>query len=170
MKSIPTQIWRQLQSAAAQLGEDSSQRDVLDLILLWIRSNARLVESEPFSVYGFKNFVEIDEKLMPVDFSSVTHGDVTHFRKAVLSYESNEAESIARFLRDMLEALVTIEVNKNCPRCETEWMRVFIGRSNGMLAYQCGVCGYSHYSDGARVEAGGLAFVSEAQLQEFGLI
>ena len=47
---------------------------------------------------------------------------------------------------------------------------VFIGKHNGMLACQCNVCGYSHYSDGCRVESGGLEFASEMQLREFGLI
>lgn len=170
MKSIPVSIWRELQLAVVQLNEQSSLRDLLSAILFWIRTNINLSESEPFSAYRLSSFVEIDESSMPVDYSSLKHGDIDHVKKAILSYKPNETESVARFLRDTLEALITIEVNKECPRCGNEWMRAFIGRNNGLLAYQCDVCGCSQYSDGSRVEVGGLAFASQEQLRGFGLI
>lgn len=170
MNSIPVRTWREFQLAVVQLNESSSLRDVLGVILFWIRNNTRIIESEPFSIYGFNSFVEVDEGSMPVEFSSLRRGDISHIKNSILGYESNDVESIARFLRDTLEALITIEVNEKCPRCENDWMRAFIGRNNGLLAYQCDVCGYSRYSDGAKVEVGGLMFANQEQLQGFGLI
>lgn len=170
MKSIPVSVWRELQLAMAQLSEGASLRDFLDVLLSWVRGNAKLVGFEPFSLYGFKEFIEVDEDSMPIDFSSVTRSDIAHFKKAILGYSSSDVESIARFLRDTLEALITVEVNEKCPNCGNDWMRAFIGGNNGRLAYQCDVCGCSRYSDGARVEPGGLVFVSEERLRGFGLI
>ncbi|MBP5100943.1 hypothetical protein [Pseudomonas protegens] len=170
MKSIPASVWRELQLAIAQFSDNASLRDFLDVLLSWVRGNSKLMELESFSLYGFKEFIEVDEDSMPIGFSSVTHGDIAHFKKAILGYSSRDAESIARFLRDTLEALITVEVNEKCPNCENDWMRAFIGRNNGRLAYQCDVCGCSRYSDGTRVEAGGLVFVSEEKLRGFGLI
>lgn len=170
MNSIPVRVWRELQLAVVWLNESSSLRDVLGVILLWIRNNAMLAESEPFSIYGFNGFVEVDESSMPVEFSSLRCSDISHIKKSILSYEPKNVESIARFLRDTLEALITIEVNEECPRCENDWMRVFIGRNNGLLAYQCNVCGCSRYSDGTKVEVGGLVFANQEQLRGFGLI
>lgn len=170
MKSIPVRVWRELQLAVVQLNAQSSLRDLLVTILSWIRSNANLSESEPFSAYGFSSFLELNEGSMPVEFSSLRNSDIDHVKRAILSYRPNEAESITRFLRDTLEALITIEVNRRCPNCENEWMRAFIGKNNGLLAYQCDVCGCARYSDGSRVEVGGLTFVSQEQLRGFGLI
>lgn len=170
MNSIPVSAWRELQLAMVQLSESASLRAILGVLLSWLRGNAKLIELEPFSLYGFKEFIEVDEDSMPIDFSSVTRSDIAHYKKAILGYSSSDVESIARFLRDILEALITVEVNEKCPNCGSEWMRAFIGRNNGRLAYQCDVCGCSRYSNGARVDADGLMFVSEEKLRGFGLI
>lgn len=170
MRSLPVCVWREFQLAVMLLSEESSLRDVLGVILSWIRGNYECFTVEPFSSYGFDEFSRVDENLMPVDCSSFLPGDITHFKKVILEYQPKEVESIARFLRDTMEALITVEVDRQCPRCESDGMRVFIGRHNGLLAYQCNVCGHSHYIDGSRVEIGGLEFASEVSLRSAGLI
>jgi hypothetical protein len=152
------------------LSEESSLRDVLGVVLFWVRSNYKYFTVEPFSNYGFDEFSHVNESMMPVDYSSFLPSDITRFKKVILEYQAKDVESIARFLRDTIEVLITVEVDEQCPRCESDGMRVFIGRHNGLLAYQCNVCGHSHYIDGSKVEVGGLEFVSEVVLRNIGLI
>lgn len=170
MRSLSPKIWHELQSAVTFLNEDSSLRDVLELILRWLRSNYECFTVEPFSTYSFDELANIDEKSMAVNFSTFKPSDIAHFKKIILGCQAREVEAIARFLRDTIEELVTIEIDEQCPRCESDGMRVFIGKQNGLLAYQCSVCGHSHYSDGSKVEVGGLEFASEVRLRELYLI
>ncbi|WP_081673817.1 hypothetical protein [Pseudomonas cremoricolorata] len=170
MRSLPVHVWRELQLAVMPLSEESSLRDVLGVVLLWVRGNYRFFAVEPFLSYGFDEFSHVNERLMPVDYSSFLSSDITRFKKVILKYKAKDVESIARFLRDTIEVLITVEIDKQCPRCESDGMRVFIGRHNGLLAYQCNVCGHSHYIDGSKVEVGGLEFVSEVILRNVGLV
>ncbi|WP_407311127.1 hypothetical protein [Pseudomonas sp. nanlin1] len=170
MRTVPIKIWHELQSVVESLSEEPPFRQVLEVILFWVRSNYKYLAGEPFSVYGFDNFVKLDGRQLPVEYSSFEMSDLINFKSAVLKRQSRDLDSIAMFLRDTIEELATIEVYEQCPRCESQGMRAFIGKHNGLLAYQCNVCGCAHYSDGSRVENGGLEFASERQLREFGLI
>lgn len=170
MQSLPVHVWRELQLAVMQLSEESSLREILMVILSWVRGNYKYFTVEPFSSYGLDGFSHVNENLMPVDYSSFSPSDIAHFKKVILEYQAREVESIARFLRDAMEALLTLEVDQKCPRCESYGMRIFIGRHNGLLAYQCNICGHSHYIDGSRVEVGGLEFADEVKLRNAGLI
>lgn len=170
MRTLPIKIWHEFQSAVETLSDETPLRQVLEVILFWMRSNRKHLPGEPFSVYGFENFSKLDERQIPVEYSSFKVSDFINFKNTILKRQARDVDSIARFLRDTIEALATVEVDEQCPRCESEGMRAFIGKHNGLLAYQCNVCGYSHYSDGSRVENGGLEFASERQLRELGLI
>ncbi|WP_232924253.1 hypothetical protein, partial [Pseudomonas syringae] len=152
------------------LSDETPSRQVLEVILFWMRSNRKYLTGEPCSVYGFDSLAKIDEREIPVEYSSFKVSDLITFKSIVLKRQARDVDSIARFLRDTIEELATVEVDEQCPRCESEGMRAFIGKYNGLLAYQCNVCGYSNYSDGSRVENDGLEFASERQLRELGLI
>jgi len=170
MRTLPIKIWHEFQSVVETLSDETPFRQVLEVILFWVRGNHKHLAGEPFSLYGFDSFTKLDEREIPVEYSSFKVSDLNNFKSIVLKYQARDVEPIARFLRDTIEELATVEVDEQCPRCESEGMRAFIGKHNGLLAYQCNVCGYSHYSDGARVEHGELEFASEKQLRELGLI
>lgn len=170
MRTLPVKIWNEFQSALATLSDEAPSREVLEVILFWIRSNYKHLAGEPFSVYGFEDLAKVDERGAPVECSSFKVSDLINFKGVILKRQARDVDAIARLLRDTVEELAAVEVDEQCPKCESEGMRVFIGKHNGLLAYQCNVCGYSHYSDGSRVESGGLEFASGAQLREFGLI
>lgn len=170
MRALPTKIWQQFQFAVANLSDEAPLRKILEVVLLWIRVNCKYLADEPFSIYGFDEIAKIDEETMPVDYSSFKASDLINFKSIVQRRQARDVEVIARFLRDTVEELVTIEVDQQCPKCESEGMRIFVGRHNGLLACQCNVCGYAHYADGSRVEVDGLEFARERQLREFGLI
>lgn len=170
MRTLPIKIWHEFQSVVATLSDEAPLRQVLEVILFWIRSNYKHLAGEPFSVYGFDSFAKVDEREIPVEYSSFKVSDLINFKSVILKRQARDVEAIARLLRDTVEELATVEIDEQCPKCESEGMRVFIGKHNGLLAYQCNVCGYSNYSDGSRVESGGLEFASERQLRELGLI
>lgn len=170
MRTLPKNVWQELQLAVAALSDETPLRHALEIILFWIRNNYKYLVGEPFSIYGFDTLAKIDEGAMPVEHSSFKASDLTNFKNVILRRQAREVDAIARFLRDTVEELSTVEVDEQCPRCDSEGMRVFIGGDNGLLAYQCNVCGFAHYSDGSRVAVGGLEFVREMKLRELGLI
>ncbi|WP_108097480.1 hypothetical protein [Pseudomonas sp. GV071] len=170
MRTLPIKIWHEFQSVVAAFSDETPLRKVLEVILFWVRSNHKYLTGEPFLDYGVDGFAKLDEREIPVEYSSFKVSDLINFKSVVLKRQARDTESIARFLRDTVEELATVEVDEKCPSCETDGMRAFIGKYNGLLAYQCNVCGFSHYSNGSRVESGGLEFASERQLREFGLI
>lgn len=170
MSPLPVHVWREFQSAVRLLSDDSSARDILNLILLWVRGNRKYFLLEPFCVYGFEDFLGIDEKEMPVDFSSFVLTDICSFKKFTFKYQAKDVDAIAQFLRDVVESLITVETDRQCPRCDSDGMHIFIGKQNGLLAFQCNICGYSHYSDGTRVGVGELDFITEKKLREFNMV
>lgn len=170
MKPLPMHVWREFQLAVMSLADDASQKKVLRVIIEWIRNNNKYFIYEPFSSYGISEFSSVNEDLMPVEFSSFLNSDVGKFKKVISEYKAKDVDFIARFLRDTMEMLLTIEVDRKCSRCQSRGMRVFIGKNNGLLAYQCNACGHSNYSDGSVVEDGGLDFVSEKKLRELNII
>lgn len=168
MGGLPIKVWSEFQSAVSVLADEAPSRQVLELILCWIRSNYQHFACEPYTTYRFDKVVKIDEREMPVDRSCFKAADLVNFKKIILNRQPREGEAIARFLRDTIEELITVEVDEQCPSCKSDGVRIFIGRYNGLPAYQCSVCGYSHYSDGSRVKGDELDFASEMQLRELG--
>lgn len=112
MRSLPVYVWRELQLAMTLLDENSSLRATLRVVLSWIRENYKYFTVEPFSTYGIDEFSHIDESLMPVEFSSFLPSDIAHLKKVIFGYQANEAEPIARFLRDTMESLITVEADR----------------------------------------------------------
>lgn len=139
MRTFFIEIWQEFQLAVADLSNETSLRKVLEIILFWIRRNYKYLAGEPFLAYGFDSFAKVNERVLPVECSSFKVSDLINFKSVILKRQPRDVEAIARFLRDTLEALATVEVDKQCPKCESEGMRVFIGKHNGLLAYQCNV-------------------------------
>ncbi|MEZ7179847.1 hypothetical protein QVM52_31325, partial [Pseudomonas mosselii] len=74
------------------------------VILLWVRGNYKYFTVEPFLSYGVDELSDVNESLMPVDYSSFLPSDITRFKKVILGHQAKDVESIARFLRDTIEA------------------------------------------------------------------
>ena len=170
MRSLPIKMWAEFQQAVSGLDENSSSRYVLGIILNWIRSNYECFMNEPFLRYGFDRMASIDEGMMPVEFSTLKSKEVLHFRRVILKYHAKNVESIARFLRDSIENLITIETDNKCPVYGCWGMIPYVGRYNDLLAFQCKVCGHAHYSNGNKVGSGELEFATTEKLKEFQLI
>jgi hypothetical protein len=164
------EVWREFQSAVDKLNEKSTPREVLGIMLAWLRSRHDFFTKQPFCNYGFAQIMKMKEESLPVEYSRL---DILHFKKIILSYDyasAKNVESIAGFLRDSIEELVTLEVEKQCPNCESWDMVFYVGKYNGLLAYVCRVCGHSRYLDGSKVGTDELDFVYNNKLKEVGMI
>jgi len=167
---LPIRVWTDFQSAVRLLSAEASPKEVLDLILNWIKRNRKFFLSGSFAVYGFEEFLGLSGEEMPVNFSNFSSSELENFKKFTFKYQAKDVDYIAQFLRDVIETLITVEVDKKCPNCNSEGMHVFIGKYNNLVAYQCNVCGHSQYSDGSKVEVGGLEFITERKLRDLKLI
>ncbi|MEZ2126792.1 MULTISPECIES: hypothetical protein [unclassified Sinorhizobium] len=112
----------------------------------------------------------MNEKQLPVASSAMTSGDILHFRTVILKYKEGDLDAIARFLRDSFEEIAILEIDKECRNCGSWGMKVYVGHSNELLAYECKVCGYSEYSDGTKVKGERLDFADIDRLEKSGLI
>lgn len=162
--------WKTLQLATETLSLNSSPKNLLDILLYWLRKNHKLCFIKPFSDYGFDKFLKMNESALPVDFSSVTGKDVMHFKSIIIEYSYKDVNKIAQFLRDLFEELVIFEVDKQCPICDSWGMRVLVGEINGIFAYECKVCTYVKYSDESDVNGDRLVFASTSKLREAGFL
>ena len=167
---IPTALWAEFQASVTALGENPDRRAFLALILDWIRKNPKIFNTEPFTNYGICDFAKIHEDEMPVEYSAFVADDFRHFKETITRYDTRKTDSIARFIRDTLEELITIEVDRQCPNCHSNFMLAFTGRQKMMLAFVCKVCGHSHYSDGGAVGTDTLDYASADDLRQAGLI
>ena len=68
MRTLPIKIWHEFQLVVATLSDEAPLRQVLEVILFWIRSHYKHLAGEPFSVYGFDSFAKVDERKIPVEY------------------------------------------------------------------------------------------------------
>ncbi|WP_157160308.1 hypothetical protein [Cupriavidus sp. BIS7] len=167
---IPTALWTEFQASVIALDDNPGRRELLALILEWIRKSPKIFDAEPFASYGLGNFAKLHEDEMPVEHSAFVMDDVKHFKETVSRYDARKSDSIARFIRDTLEDLITIEVDRQCPNCRSDFMLAFTGRQKMSLAFVCKICGHSHYSDGSPIVADTLDYASTEYLRQAGLI
>lgn len=168
---IPATLWTGFKASVIALGNNPSRREILALILDWTRKNSKLLDTEPFASYGLMNFINLNEGEMPVEHSAFTNDDFRHFKETISKYNPDKTDSIARFIRDTLEELIVIEVDKTCPNCHSDFMLVFLSKQKMELALVCKICGHSNYLDGSAIgEADKLDYASRDSLWRAGLI
>nr|WP_134794007.1 hypothetical protein [Pseudomonas aeruginosa] len=113
MSYLPIRVWTDFQSAVRLLSAEASPKEVLDLILNWIKRNRKFFLSGSFAVYGFEEFLGLSGEEMPVNFSNFFIIRVREFLRNLLSNIRLRMWTILRnFLRDVIETLITVEVDK----------------------------------------------------------
>jgi hypothetical protein len=170
MKNLMSSQWVEFQNAIAAMADNSSSQEILNAILNWLSQYSEVLASEPFATYGFERFLILKDGNYPVEKSSMHGVEFEHFKKIIKKYGAKEVESIARYLRDTLEALVVMEVDRKCPKCENWGMGVYKNSQDGRIALECRQCGFASYLDGSRVGANELTFASNDDLRGAGLI
>ncbi|WP_073222821.1 hypothetical protein [Massilia sp. CF038] len=170
MSKLTRSQWAEFQNTMAEMDDDSSPREILNVILGWLRKNSEIFSDEPFSIFGINRFLELREENCPVE-SSPMHGvEFANFRKIIKKYGCDDIENIARYLRDTLETLVVMEADRQCPRCERWGMGIYTNSEDGRMAFECRQCGYGVYTDGSRVGANELTFASTEGLRGIDLL
>jgi hypothetical protein len=170
MRTLMPSQWIEFQKTVAAMGDNSSPREILNTILNWLRRYSEIFSSEPFASYGFYRFLLLKEENCPVKKSSMHGVEFENFKKIIKKYRTKDTESIARYLRDTLEILVVMEVDRQCPRCGCWGMGVYKNSQDGRIAFECRQCGFASYLDGSRVSANELTFASNDDLRNTGLM
>lgn len=170
MKKLMRNQWDEFQRAIAAMYDNALPRDIANAILTWLRQYPETFLNGPFSDYSFDRFLSLQEEDYPVEVSRMRDAEFINFKKIIKKYSAEDAESIARFLRDTLETLVVLMVDKQCPRCEASEMGIYKNSEDGRIAFECRQCGFANYLDGAKVGTKKLTFALTENLHEAGFI
>lgn len=170
MKALLQTQWVEFQDSIAAMDDNSSARQILNVILSWLRQYPQVFLNHPYSDYAFDRFGSLVEADCPVERSPMHGAEFVAFKRIIANTRVRDAESIARYLRDTLETLVLLEVDRQCPRCQNCIMHVYKNRYDGRTAFQCRQCGFAHYLDGSRVGANELTFAFNEDLHRAELI
>ncbi|MEI5257405.1 hypothetical protein RJ855_34110, partial [Pseudomonas aeruginosa] len=88
MSYLPIRVWTDFQSAVRLLSAEASPKEVLDLILNWIKRNRKFFLSGSFAVYGFEEFLGLSGEEMPVNFSNFSSSELENFKKFTFKYQA----------------------------------------------------------------------------------
>ena len=170
MRKLMRSQWTEFQNTISVMDDKSSPREILSVILSWLRKSPETFSTGEFSVYGVNRFLELREENYPVESSPMRGVEFSHFKKIIEKYSHNDIENIARYLRDTLETLVVVAADRQCPRCERWGLGVYKNANDGRMAFECRQCGFAVYSDGSIVGANELTFASTENLDGIDLI
>ena len=170
MAKIPALQWAEFQSSIAHLDTSAKPLVTLRAILFWLRKYPNAFGGEIDRVYRFQLYRTIDESLFPVDWSELSPAELEKFRHTVIKYRADQAEGIARLLRDRLEDLLIVEKGQECPNCERWGLGIYFDRQKDTIAYECKQCGYAAYPDGTPVAAGRLSLAGTDDLMNAGIL
>jgi hypothetical protein len=97
-------------------------------------------------------------------------GEFKHFKTIIKKYKAKDSESIARYLRDALENLVVIEVDRQCPRCKCWGLNAYKNRKDKKIAFECPQCGFARNMEGIAISTNEITFATNDDLRRAGLI
>lgn len=169
MKKLTSSQWGDFQNAIASLPDRSLPQEILITILDWLRRNFEICSSEPFASYRLDRFLELNVKNCPTEAPPMEGTEFEHFKKIMKKYTAKDTENIAMYLRDTLESLVVLEVNKQCLKCERWGLGAYKNGRDGRIAFECRHCGIATYLDGTRVGPDELTFACNDDLREIDL-
>ncbi|NHZ83301.1 hypothetical protein F2P44_29100 [Massilia sp. CCM 8695] len=157
-------IWSEFQENIRNLDEGASPREILDVILDWLRKYKEYFLRPPFSDYGFNRFITLDAPDYPVEISLMRGEELLFFKKLVFNQQGKDKESIARILRDTFEMLLVLEMDEKCANCGRDGLGVYLNEENAKLVYECKQCGIAKYTDGAKLDGGHYVFAKTVDL------
>lgn len=161
-----------LKSNLDDLSNKSSTKELLDIILSWMRSNKRILEYEPFNNYLLLEYLEYDYSLYPIEYSSMHGDEVDVFKRIINSYTTKSEESLAMLLSGTLEKIITLEVDDICYICGGGLgMSVWYDELASQVVLDCNACHNTYNLDGSLHKVlSRLKPATLAQLKEVNLI
>lgn len=145
MKKLSKQVLDELFVPLDSVSITSKPREILTVILNWMRSNAEIFDQKPFSEYRLNYKLKLNEDIYPVDYSPFHGAEFLHVRGYLKKYTYKDIEPIARNLSEMLESLIFLEVDMECSNCQRGRLLVWKNELDGKLFYECRQCGFVHF-------------------------
>lgn len=144
--------------------------ELLRVLLQFLRECSEALSEEPFLAYGLKQFATLHAEDYPIEFTSSSEAEVSHLMAVIRRSKNKKVDGIAMLLRDILEQLLVVESDRDCPRCASGGMGIFKSGLDGRLALMCKHCGHGIYLDGSKMEAGALVVATTTDLRDAALI
>ncbi|QCZ96612.1 hypothetical protein DL544_06220 [Stenotrophomonas sp. pho] len=85
------------------------------------------VRREPFLSYGFDLMVNMDGRLDEYPFAEIGEADVGRVYLRATQLRNASDDGVAQFVRDLMEELVAVEIDRVCLRCGEAYMRAYMG-------------------------------------------
>ncbi len=144
--------------------------ELLQVILQFLGECTEALSDEPFLTYGLKQFATLKPEDYPIEFTSSSEAEVSHLMAVIRRSKHKKVDSIAMLLRDILEQLLVVESDRECPQCMSGGMGIFKSGLDGRLSLLCKHCGHGIYLNGSRMEDGALVVATSADLRDAALI
>lgn len=149
------------------VNNNSGARGVVEALIQWIIECEGEVRREPFLSYGFDLMVSMDGRLDEYPFAEIGEADVGRVYSRATRLRSASDDDVAQFVRDLMEGLVAVEIDRVCSRCGEAYMREYMGLISVVPAFQCDVCGYGEFLDGSALRGERLRFLTLKELESF---
>ncbi|MCZ7843067.1 MULTISPECIES: hypothetical protein [Stenotrophomonas maltophilia group] len=156
-------------SGLSSVNNNSGARGVVEALIQWVMECEGEVRREPFLSYGFDLIVNMDGRLDEYPFAEIGEADVGRVHSRATQLRNASDDGVAQFVRDLMEELVAVEIDRVCSRCGEAYMRAYMGLISFTPAFQCDVCGYGEFLNGSALRGERLRFITLKELESFGI-
>lgn len=144
MKKLSKQRLDEFFMQLDELSVTSAPREILSIILGWMKSNAEIFDQKPFSDYYLADILKLNIDIYPVDHSSLHGVSFINFRNLLKECKHGYKHQgrLAALLSGALESLLFLEVDIQCPNCKSGGFLVWKNEFDSRLIYECRQCGF----------------------------
>ena len=170
MNAMPFVTYRDLVSTFFSMDDGATGCDVVSSIVGWVERNSTTLVGSPYADYGFGMILMMAGSVDNYRFGYFDRRDVDRIKRRVSEFKPSDVMAMCQFLRDLMEELVVVEVDKTCIRCGESYMLAYSAVSMYAIVYQCVACGFSCFSDGSDLSGEGVRFLTEQELVSEGFV
>lgn len=145
MKTLSKQVLDDLFIQLDNLSITSTPREILTVVLGWMRSNAEILDQKPFVDYQLNYMSNLNEDEYPVEYSILHGSEFIHVRDFLKKYTFRDAKFIASLLSEMLDKLFFLEVDIECSICQSGGLLVWKNELDSKIVYECKQCGFVYF-------------------------
>jgi hypothetical protein len=150
--------------------KDAKPREILDGVLTWLRKYPEVSKGQYWILYGFDKFINMCELSLPVD-NSTMHGDeFEHFRRVILKYKNTDESKICMILRDGIEKLIMLEVERECLNCGCGNAKLFKRTTDLKIVCVCNQCGWVTDKNNCKTDGSSVTFPTKNDLMHAELL
>lgn len=150
------------------LPSDVAPRYVAEAIISWLKSEPLVLKEAAIHGYNFEEYTNLIPDNYPIHESNFSGPEIEYFKRSLQRYETGPIESAFQFLRDSLEKLFFLQIERECPNCGCWEFSVHKEMVTNCLVDMCNQCGNAYFKDGTRLKTGRLYFASNDDLKNLG--